>query len=226
MKLTYYGHASFGIEIQGKHLLFDPFISGNPSATDINIDEIPADYILLSHGHQDHVLDAATIANRTGAQIIANFEIVTWYQAQGFENVSALNHGGRIQLDFGAIKYVNAIHSSVLPDGTYGGNPGGFVLTSEEGSFYFSGDTALTYDMKLIAEEFKLDFAILCMGDVFTMGIQDAIKAADFVGTSRVVGMHFDTFPPIKIDHGQAIEAFSQAGKSLKLPTIGETFEM
>lgn len=226
MKITFYGHACFGVQIGEIHILFDPFISGNPAAKAINVEEIPADFIFLSHGHQDHVLDAASIASRTGAKLISNYEIVSWYQGQGFDNVHPLNHGGNMHLDFGRVKYVNAIHSSVLPDGTYGGNPGGFVFKTAEKTFYYSGDTALTYDMKLIAEEFQVDFAFLCIGDNFTMGVQDGIKAAQFVETDHVVGMHFDTFPPIAIDHDKAVADFQAVGKTLKLPKIGESFEM
>lgn len=226
MKITFYGHACFGIEIAGKHVLFDPFISGNPKAGNIDMEAIPADFILLSHGHQDHVLDVATIAKRTNAQIISNFEIVSWYNQQGFDKTHPLNHGGSWQFEFGRLKYVNAIHSSVLPDGTYGGNPGGFVLETAEGNFYYSGDTALTYDMKLIGESHDLDFAILCLGDNFTMDYKDASRAADFVQVNKVIGMHFDTFGYIEIDHDQVEDYFISQGKSLKLPEIGESFEM
>lgn len=226
MKITFYGHACFRIEIAGKHLLFDPFISGNDLAKHIDIDAIPADYILLSHGHQDHVLDVPAIARRTGAQIISNFEIVSWYGAQGFLKTHPMNHGGSWQFDFGRVKYVNAIHSSVLPDGTYGGNPGGFVIESEEGNFYYSGDTALTYDMNLIGESHELDFAILCLGDNFTMGYKDAARAAEFVQVHKVVGMHFDTFGYIKVDHEEVEDYFNAEGKVLKLPQVGETFEI
>lgn len=226
MKITFYGHACFSIEIKGKHILFDPFISGNELAGDIDIDSIQADYILLSHGHQDHVLDVPKIAKRTGAKIVSNFEIVSWYGGQGLTNGHPMNHGGSWTFDFGTVKYVNAIHSSVLPDGTYGGNPGGFVIESEEGNFYYSGDTALTYDMKLLSESHQLDFAILCLGDNFTMGYKDACTAADFVGVDKVVGMHFDTFGYIKVDHEEVEDYFIRNSKVLKLPAIGETFEM
>jgi L-ascorbate metabolism protein UlaG (beta-lactamase superfamily) len=226
MKITFYGHACFSIEIKEKHILFDPFISGNELASNIDIDSIQADYILLSHGHQDHVLDVPAIAKRTGAKIVSNFEIVSWYGGQGLTNSHPMNHGGSWTFDFGTVKYVNAIHSSVLPDGTYGGNPGGFVIESEEGNFYYSGDTALTYDMKLINDSHDLDFAILCLGDNFTMGYKDACTAADFVGVNRVVGMHFDTFGYIKVEHEEVEDYFARNSKILKLPAIGETFEM
>ena len=223
MKITFYGHACFLIEIKGKKILFDPFITPNEKASSIDINSIEADYVLLSHGHQDHVADAAAILERTGAKLVANFEIVSWYGAQGIDNGHPMNHGGSWTFDFGKVKMVNAVHSSVLPDGTYGGNPGGFIIESEEGNFYYSGDTALSYDMKLLGEYHDLDFSILCMGDNFTMGIEDALIAADFVKTKKVIGMHYDTFGYIVIDHEQAVKSFANKGKQLHLLEIGET---
>lgn len=221
MILTYYGHSAFGVEMNGKHLLIDPFISSNELASGISIDDIPADYILLSHGHGDHVADAEAIAKRTGAQIISNFEIVSWYENKGIKG-HPMNHGGKVRFDFGTVKYVNAVHSSVLPDGTYGGNPGGFVIWNEQISFYFAGDTALTLDMQLIPMICPpLDFVILPIGDNFTMGISDAIVASDFVQCDRVIGAHYDTFGYIKIDHEEAVAAFKREEKQLVLMDIG-----
>jgi len=227
MKLTYYGHACFAVELGGKTLLFDPFITPNEMAKSIDIDQVPAHFILLSHGHADHVADAVAIAKRTGAQVIAAFEVAQWLGGQGLENVHAMNHGGAYSFDFVRVKMVSAIHSSVLPDGTYGGNPAGFVVTGPEGGFYYSGDTALTLDMKLIAEEFTdLKFAVLPIGDNFTMGAAEAGKAAQFSGCPAVVGVHYDTFPPIKIDHAAAKATFDQARLPLHLPGIGESLEL
>lgn len=225
MKITYYGHASFGVEIKGKHLLFDPFISFNEKAAHIDIDAIPADYILVSHGHQDHVADVASIAKRTGAQLISNFEIISWFANQGLENGHPMNHGGKWTFDFGTVKYVNAIHSSVLPDGSYGGNPGGFVIETDEGTFYYSGDTALTYDMKLLGEYHAINFAFLCIGDNFTMGVEDALIAADFIQCDHIIGMHYDTFGYIVIDHEAAKAQFANKGKTLYLPGIGDSID-
>ncbi|HVE17082.1 MAG TPA: MBL fold metallo-hydrolase, partial [Chthoniobacterales bacterium] len=146
-------------------------------------------------------------------------------EKQGINAVHALNPGGAHTFDFGRVKCVNAIHSSSLPDGSYGGQPGGFVIESPEGSFYYSGDTALTFDMKLIAEEFQLRFAVLPVGDNFTMGAADAAKAAGFAGCDEAVGVHFDTWPPIAIDHEAAKAAFAKAGKRLHLLKIGETHD-
>ncbi|MEM8523102.1 MAG: metal-dependent hydrolase [Bacteroidota bacterium] len=226
MKITYYGHACFGIQFDGYNLLIDPFISPNELAKDIDTNVVPADYILISHGHQDHLVDAESIAKRTGAKIISNFEIVRWYGEKGIKG-HPLNHGGKAKFDFGTVKYVNAVHSSVLPDGTYGGNQGGFVVWNENTCFYFAGDTALTMDMKLIPMTCpKVNFCIFPIGDNFTMGYEDATIASDFVECDRVVGCHYDTFGYIKIDQDDARKAFQDKGKTLLLPAIGETIEV
>ncbi len=224
MKVTYYGHSSFLVEFGGKKLLFDPFISPNQLAKDIDIDSIQADYILLTHGHADHVADAETIAMNTGATIISNFEITSWYGAKGI-TTHPLNQGGKVTMDFGTVKYVNAIHSSSLPDGSYAGNPGGFVIWGDEGCFYHAGDTALTMDMKLIPMLCpELDFAILPIGDNFTMGCEEAAIASDFLECDRIIGCHYDTFGYIEIDHVAAKKAFS--GKNLILLPIGDSLEI
>jgi len=225
MKVTYYGHACFAVRLANKTLLFDPFITGNEMAKSIDPKLIQADYILISHGHSDHLGDAADIARRTDATIISNFEIVQWFAKQGLQKSHPLNHGGGHTFDFGRAKFVNAIHSSSLQDGSYGGNPGGFVVTSAEGNFYYSGDTALTLDMKLIGESTELRFAALCVGDNFTMDVQDALKAAEYVRCSEVLGLHFDTFPPIKIDHQAAVESFMQVNRNLHLLAPGRTHD-
>jgi L-ascorbate metabolism protein UlaG (beta-lactamase superfamily) len=222
MKVTYYGHACFAVEIGGKHLLFDPFITPNPLAKAIDIKKIPADYILVSHGHEDHLADALTIAKHTKATVIANFEVANWLGKKGAPNVHPLNPGGSFYFDSGRAKSVNAIHSSSLPDGTYGGSPGGFVIESSEANFYYSGDTALTSDMKLIGEATTLKFALLCIGGNFTMDIDDAIRAAAMVQCKDIIGVHYDTFPQIKIDHVAAIEKFRANGLTLHLLQITE----
>jgi len=225
MKVIYYGHACFSVAVGGKTLLFDPFITQNPLAKAVNASKIPADYILVSHGHDDHMADAIDIAKRTGATAIANYEVACWLGEKGAPIIHPLNHGGGFNFDFGRVKFVNAVHSSMLPDGSNGGNAGGFVIESADGNFYFSGDTALTLDMKLIGESVKLKFAALCIGDNFTMGADDAIKAADFIRCNEILGVHYDTFPPIEIDHKAAVEKFKAAGKNLHLLRPGETHE-
>lgn len=226
MEITYYGHATFMVDIAGKKLLFDPFISPNPLAKSVDLRTIKADYILLSHAHQDHVADVEMLAKQTGAQLISNFEIITYYQNKGLSNGWPMNHGGNKAFDFGSVKMVNAIHTSSFADGTYGGNPAGFVIQGAGQTFYYAGDTALTLDMKLIGEEFDVDFAFLPIGDNFTMGLKDALKAAEFVDTNTIIGMHYDTFPPIEVNAEDANAQAAAANKSLTLLSIGETISL
>ncbi len=226
MKVTYYGHSCFGVGMNDANLLFDPFITPNELAKNIDVSKIKADYILISHGHEDHIADAVSIAKRTKAKIISNWEIYAWLGKQGIENSHPMNHGGK--WDFGnfTVKCTNAVHSSSLPDGTYAGNPMGFIVESGKEKIYYSGDTALTYDMKLIGEYEKPQVAFLPVGDNFTMGIDDAVIAAKFIGCDKIIGMHFDTFGFIKINHEEATQKFSKAGKELMLMKIGETINL
>lgn len=225
MKITFYGHASLGIEVGGKHIIVDPFITGNPQASAIDINTLKADYILLTHAHGDHVLDVEAIASQTNAVIVSNAEITSYYAKLGL-NAHPMNHGGSWQFDFGKVKYVNAIHSSSFPDGTYGGNPGGFVIEGEHKNIYIAGDTALTMDMKLIPLRTELDLVILPIGNNFTMDVEDAIIASDFVECDKILGYHYDTFGYIKIDHEEAIRQFFDKGKDLMLLEIGESIEL
>jgi L-ascorbate metabolism protein UlaG (beta-lactamase superfamily) len=225
MKITYLGHASLSIEVAGKKLIVDPFISPNELAKNIDVDTLEADYILITHAHQDHIVDVDSIAKRTGAKIVSNFEIVTHYGNKGFDG-HPMNHGGSWKFDFGRLTYTNAIHTSSFPDGSYGGQPGGFLLETEEGNVYIAGDTALSYDMKLIPMQCKLDLAVLPIGDNFTMGCESAAIAADFVGCGRVLGYHYDTFGYIVIDHDRARDTFKQAGKELILLPIGDSMDV
>lgn len=225
MKIQFFGHASLLLIIDQIHILVDPFITANPKASHIDIDALKADYILLTHAHQDHILDAEVIAKRTGATIVSNFEIVSHYQKMGL-NGHPMNHGGSWEFDFGTVKYVNAIHTSSFPDGTYGGQPGGFIIKGEHKTIYIAGDTALTYDMKLIPLQFKLDLAILPIGDNFTMGVEDALIASDFLECDKILGYHFDTFGYIEIDHQKAIQTFFEKDKDLMLLKIGESLTL
>lgn len=221
MNVTYYGHACFSVEVAGKTLLFDPFITPNPLAESVDVDAIKPDYILLSHGHADHVADVEKIALQSGAQLIGNFEVIQWFATKGLANGHPMNSGGSHLFEFGRVTYTPAIHSSSMPDGSYGGQPGGFRVETEEGAFYYSGDTALTQDMKLIAAMGPLRFAVLCIGDNFTMGVEDALIAAGWLGCAEILGVHYDTFPPIVIDHDAAKAVFSSGGKTLHLPAPG-----
>ncbi len=225
MKLTYYGHSCFSIELGSKKMLFDPFISGNELAKGIDIDKIEADYIFVSHGHSDHVGDLVEIAKRTGAIVIGAFEVIGWAQKNGVTDVHPMNFG-TYNFEFGKLKFLPASHSSSLPDGSYGGNPGGFLFITDNGNFYYSGDTCLMMDMKLIPRYAKLDFAIMPVGGNFTMDADDAVIAAEFIDCKKIVGVHFDTFGYIRIDHEATKEKFRTAGRELILPQIGETISL
>lgn len=223
MEFKFYGHACFSITLtDGKVLLFDPFITGNPLADAIDINEIEADYILVSHGHGDHIGDLMTIAQRTGALVISNAEITDWVTRQGHPNVHPMNFGSRV-FDFGTVHYVPAAHSSGLPDGSYGGNPGGFVVETADRNFYYTGDTSLTMEMQLVPHYCKVDVAIMPVGGNFTMDYKQAIIASDFIRCDKVVGVHFDTFGYIVIDQNAAIQSFKEKNKELILPQIGQS---
>ncbi len=227
MKITYLGHACILIETAGKKIIVDPFISGNPLIKDEILPEnIEADYILVTHAHQDHVLDVDAISEENPqALLISNFEIVNYFDKYDVPG-HAMNHGGSHEFDFGRVTMVNAWHSSSFADGTYGGNPAGYVIESEGKAVYIAGDTGLTKDMELIPLFTKLDLAVLPIGDNFTMGIESAVIASDFVQCDRVLPYHYDTWDIIKVDHAKAIEAFEKAGKTLEMIKIGESIEV
>lgn len=210
--------------------MFDPFLTSNPLAqkAGITAKSVDSDYVLISHGHFDHIEDAVDILQRTKAKVIAAYEICDWLKAQGVEEAQTLpmNHGGTLKLDFGSVQMVNAVHSSTLPDGSSGGNPAGFVVRTAAGHFYYSGDTALTLDMQLIPRRGPLSFAVLSIGDTFTMGPEDALDAARFLECDQIVGVHYDTWPPIKIDPSQAETLFEAAGKTLHLLAPGEVYSL
>jgi L-ascorbate metabolism protein UlaG (beta-lactamase superfamily) len=226
MKFTYYGHSCFSVFAGGKHLLFDPFITPNELAASINVDEIEADYIFVSHGHYDHIFDAVRIAKRTGAMVLGNYELYDWFNKQGLTNTHPINPGGKFTFDFGTVKSFTAVHSSSLPDGSYAGVASGYAFKTPDGNFYYAGDTGLTLDMQLVATWAKLDFAVLPIGDGLTMGVEDAITAADLCGANNIVGVHFDTFGYIKIDHNEAAAAFSAAGKTLHMFEVGAVTDL
>ncbi|MGZ8544457.1 MAG: metal-dependent hydrolase [Flavisolibacter sp.] len=226
MRFTYYGQSCFAVEAGGKQLLFDPFISPNELAKHIDIASLKPDYILLTHGHADHTADCVQIAKQSGATVVGAFEVVNWMSAQGVEKTHPMNHGGKWAFDFGTVRCTNAIHSSSMPDGSYGGNPMGFLVTTADKTFYYSGDTALTMDMQLVPRWGKLDFAVLPVGDNFTMGYEDAIMAAEMIQCSEIVGVHYDTFGYIKIDHDKVKQAFTAAGLNIHLLEIGKSTDL
>lgn len=201
VQLTYYGHSTFSLVTNGLRLVIDPFFAPNNPHTTVTADDVEADFILVTHGHGDHVADLIGLAKRTGATVICNFEIATWLENAGVENVHSMHIGGGYDFDFGRVKFTIAHHGSMLPDGSNGGNPAGLLLTLQGGKrLYFAGDTALTYDMRLIGEWGGVDLAVLPIGDNYTMGPEDAVTAAEFVKAKHVVPCHYNTFPPIEQD--------------------------
>src|SRR5262245_19397525 len=223
MKLTYYGHSCFQVEISGKKILFDPFITYNDLAKHIKIGTVKPDYILVSHGHSDHIADCIGIAENSGAKVICSWEIHEWLNHRGITNTHPMNTGGKWTFGEFTVKCTAAQHSSGLPDGSYGGNPMGFIVMGKEGNLYYSGDTALTADMALVPKWAKLNFAVLRIGDNFTMDAVDAAECANMIGCKTVVGVHYDTFGFIKIDHDKAKQAFADKEVELLLVKIGET---
>jgi L-ascorbate metabolism protein UlaG (beta-lactamase superfamily) len=226
MQLRFLGHSGFWLGIKGKAIVFDPYITPNEKASSISIDELSCDLLLQSHAHGDHIADSLEIAKKNNSTVVSCYETTEWFAKQGIEKVHPMNIGGNKDFGFVKVKMVNAVHSNSFPDGTYAGSAAGFVLSALGKNIYYAGDTALTYDMKLIAEEFKIDYAILPVGDNFTMGMKDAIKAAQFVSAKKVIGMHFDTFGFIEIDHKEAILAFANAGIELQLLNINQTINI
>lgn len=199
VKITWLGHAALALEIDGTHVLVDPFLTGNPLAS-VAAGDVPADYILLTHGHGDHVGDTVPIAQRTGAKVIANNEVANWIAAQGVSDVHGMNPDGAFDFGFASIGLTIAFHSSSMPDGSYGGEPNGILLTTPGGSrLYLAGDTGLFSDMKLIGER-GIDLAVLPIGGNYTMGPDEALRAVKFIGPKAVLPIHYNTFPVIQVD--------------------------
>ncbi len=222
MRITYLGHSCFLVKIAGKNILFDPYISRNTLASHIDIKALEVDYMFISHAHFDHTADALEIAKRCDATIVANWEIHRWAENNGIQKTHPMNIGGVWNFEFGKVKMLNAVHSSSFSDGTYGGNPVGFYFETAEGNFYYAGDTALHYDMKLIGKHLEIDFAFLPIGSNFTMGIEDALIASKYIKCDKIIGMHYDTFEFIKIDKQKAVANFGYQDKKLILMEIGE----
>jgi L-ascorbate metabolism protein UlaG (beta-lactamase superfamily) len=225
MNVRYLGHSCFQMVISGKNIVFDPFIRPNALAAEagIDIDTLQADYILVSHGHDDHTADLLYLAERTQATVVASWEIYTWLGKQGYTKAHPMNIGGKWKFDFGTVKMTFAAHSSSLGDGTYAGVAAGFLINAEGETIYYSGDTALNQEMKLIGEMNRIDWAFLPIGDNFTMDVTDACVAADFIKCNNIIAMHYDTFGFIKVDHNEAIQQFKQSGKMLHIMKIGDS---
>jgi L-ascorbate metabolism protein UlaG (beta-lactamase superfamily) len=212
IELTWLGHAAWLIKTGEHSIVLDPFLDDSPTAP-IKAADLRADFILVSHGHFDHVADVATIAKRNGATVVANFEICQWLGKQGVEHTEAMNLGGTIALPWGRVKMTIAHHSSMLPDGSSGGNPCGYLLAIGGKEIYFACDTGLFYDMKLIGSV-GLDLAVVPIGDRFTMGPDDALEAVKLLEPKRVVPSHFNTWPPISQDAAAWAERVGEETKT------------
>jgi len=227
MKVTYYGQSCVEFDIDGTKVLLDPFISYNPLAKDIKVADIKPDYIFLSHAHQDHVADMYSIQQQSGATVATIVETAAWVRKQGVpdDKVIEYNLGGTLDLPFGKVKMVFAAHSNSTVDGEYAGFPVGYVFFLKGKTVYFAGDTALTMEMKLL-ERHNIDWALLPIGGHYTMDVDDAIIAAEFVNCKNVMGIHYDSFPPIKINHEEAVKKFNEADVYIALPKIGESIDI
>lgn len=228
MQLTYLGHSCFQLTAGGKRIVFDPFIRGNTLAAEagIDIDQIEADYILISHGHDDHTADMCYLAEKTRATVVCSWEIYSWLNKQGITNAHPMNVGGKWKFDFGTVRMIFAAHSSSLADGTYAGVAAGFIIEADGKTIYYAGDTALNNDMKLLGEFHKIDWALLPIGDNFTMDYVDASRAANFLGCRHIIAMHFDTFGLIKIDHDKVKKHFAEHGQDLHILPIGNSIAL
>jgi L-ascorbate metabolism protein UlaG (beta-lactamase superfamily) len=225
IKITWFGHASLGLEVGGYMLLVDPYFTGNPAAT-TTAQDVMADYILVTHGHFDHVGDVVAIAKRTGAMVISNSEIAKWMEKQGVQKTHGQHIGGGHGFPFGYLKLTTALHGSGLPDGTNGGNPAGFLLTSEDGmKIYIAGDTGLFGDMKLIGQE-GIDVAFLPIGDNYTMGPDDAYKAVELIMPKYVIPVHYNTWELIAQDAGKWAERVAKLGVKVHVLKPGESLTL
>ena len=229
MELTYLGHSCFLLISGGLRVLIDPFISPNPLAKDVSLEGLAPTHVLLTHGHEDHVADAEHVLRLSGAQLVAPYEVAMWMGSKGFDDEMPVNPGADFRLQLGDdtanVRVVGAVHSSTLPDGTPGGVPCGFVLDFEGTRVYHAGDTDLSMEMELIGRLWSPDWALLPIGGTFTMGYADVPAAMDMLRCRKVVGMHYDTFPPIAIDREAAFSTVRDAGGELHLPEIGSVLE-
>lgn len=225
MKLRYFSHSSFQITTDGGHvILIDPFLDDNPTSP-VKSDEVSADFIILTHAHGDHVGDAFKIAKRTDPLFICVNELANYCIGKGFR-AHNMHIGGSYNFDFGRLKFTIAHHGSMTPDNTYGGEPAGVVLSIDDKVVYHTGDTGLFYDMKLIGEMTAIDYMLLPIGDNFTMGITDAVKAVEFTDPHIAIPMHYNTFPVIEADPKEFKKQVEAIGKKAVVMDFGEEINL
>lgn len=228
MKLTYFGHSAFQLDTEGTQILVDPFITGNSHAEGIiDVEELEPDVILLTHAHGDHFGDTPSIAKRTGAVVVSNFEITNYLtRKHGHENVQSMNTGGTWAFDWGSVTWTFARHSSSFPDGTYGGHPNGIIIQAEGKTIYDLGDTDPFSEMEWIGEDFDVDLALMPVGDCFTMGPRGSVRAARMIGPALTIPIHYNTFPAIEIDVDAWQRLFSRENFEARVVKPGETLEI
>ena len=225
MKLRYFSHSAFEITTnKNKLILIDPFLDDNPTST-VKSNDVKADYIILTHAHGDHIGDSFKIAKRCNSTLICTYELANYCKSKGF-NAHDMSIGGGHNFEFGRVKFTIAFHGSQTPEGTYGGQPAGVILTIDNVTIYHTGDTGLFYDMKLIGELNKIDYLLLPIGDNYTMGIKDAVKAVELVNPKNVIPMHYNTFPIIEADPNIFKNEVEQLGKNCRVMKFGESIEL
>lgn len=226
IEIRWFGHGTYGLKIGEYNIIVDPFFAPHNPVAPVTADEVEADFILQTHGHGDHIADTVALARRTEALVISNFEICNWIGGQGYDKTHGMNIGGGYQFDFGRVEMTLALHSSGLPDGAYGGNPGGFLVSAEGKTIYFAGDTAVFSDMKLIGEA-GIDVAFLPIGDNFTMSGQSSLKAIEFLRPKVVIPGHYDTWPIVAQDAAEWAEKVRKAGSAEPVVlVVGDTYKV
>ncbi|MDX1548587.1 MAG: metal-dependent hydrolase [Rhodothermales bacterium] len=228
MKLTYFGHSAFQVETGGTTLLFDPFLTGNKHAEEAGIapGDLAPDVILLTHAHGDHWGDTLAIAKRTGALLVANYEIIQYAAGQGHDHGQPMNTGGAWTFEWGTVIQTDARHSSSFPDGTYGGNPNGFIVHAEGRCLYNTGDTSPFAEMAWIGEDHTVDLLLMPIGDCFTMGPKASLRAARMIGPKQTVPLHYGTFPLIEVDTDAWRRQMEEAGFPARVLAAGETLDL
>lgn len=226
MQISYYGHSCVGLVCGENEILIDPFITPNPQSSHILLKDIKAKWILVTHGHDDHIADLEALLIQNNATLICNHEIANWYQKKGYQHIMGMNIGGSITIGETTIHMTSALHSSSLPDGSYGGNPAGFVVSHANKNCYFAGDTGLSAEMSVLAQQFTLNASFLPIGDRYTMGYKDALLASKMLETEMTIGMHYNTFEALNIDTQAAQQYFIDNNKKLTLLEVGDKIEL